>query len=99
MAGEVLARKREEIGALVSPTTRDLDATRVELREARARAQIELRQTRERLEAQIAQLRADIAEVRAAWKRDVAGLDRELKVFYDAIAEAEARLDAALAEP
>jgi hypothetical protein len=99
MAGEILARKREEIGALVSPTARDLDATRVELRETRVQMELRLRETRERLEAELAQLRADIAEVRAAWKRDVAGLDRELKVFYDAVAEAEARLDAALAEP
>jgi len=121
MAGEVLARKREEIGPLVSPATRDLDATRLdlretrdrleaelrqarerakaELRETRDRLEAELRQTREGLEAEISQLRADIAEVRAAWKRDVAGLDRELKVFYDAIAEAEARLEAVLAEP
>jgi hypothetical protein len=110
MAGQELARRREEMGPLVSPAARDLDATRLALREARARSAIDLQETRERLEAklretreglqaEIAQLNANIAEVRAAWKRDVAGLDRELKVFYDAIAEAEARLDEALAKP
>lgn len=52
----------------------------------------ELRETRGRLESQV-------ADLREAWTRDVGGRDRELKVFYDALAEAEARLNAALAKP
>ncbi|HEX3699522.1 MAG TPA: hypothetical protein VHV27_02495 [Phenylobacterium sp.] len=80
-AGDRLERRREEIGALVSPITRDLDALRLELRETRAR------------------LEAEIAELRATWTRDVAGLDRELKTFYKALAKADAQLEAALREP
>lgn len=79
-AGGDLARRREEVGELVSPATRELDALRVELRE-----------TRERLQA-------EVAELRATWKRDVAGLERELKTFYKAMAKAEAELDEALRE-
>ncbi|MDB5477236.1 MAG: hypothetical protein JWP49_2747 [Phenylobacterium sp.] len=106
MAAEALARRRADIGPLVSPAARDLDATRVALRDSLARREVEARQAGERLQekvtqlnAQIAQLKADVAEVRAAWTRDVGVRERELKVFYQAIAEAEARLNEALAKP
>jgi len=135
MAAEMLERRRQEVGALVSPAARDLDATRLALRETRASLEYKLRERqaetkvqlkaaearfkaeraelnaqfeherrhaeeqRAELEAQIAQLKTDAARIRADWKRDVEVRERELKVFYDAIAEAEARLDAALAEP
>ncbi|MDB5419389.1 MAG: hypothetical protein JWP50_2808 [Phenylobacterium sp.] len=81
MASERLTRRREDVGVLVSPMTRDLDALRVELRETRAR------------------LEAEVAELRATWKRDVTGLERELTVFYKAIAEADAQLEAVLSKP
>jgi hypothetical protein len=77
-AAETLARRREEMEPLVSTTTRDLDALRLELRE-----------TRGRLEAQI-------ADMRAAWTRDVDGYQAELGVFYRAIDKAESELDAAI---
>jgi hypothetical protein len=77
-AAKALARRQAEMGALVSPLTRDLDAVRLELRETRAR------------------LEAEVAELRATWKRDVAGLEKDLRTFYKAIAEADARLEAAL---
>jgi hypothetical protein len=77
-AGAALAQRREEVGDLVSPATRDLDALRAELRETRAR------------------LEAEVAELRETWNRDRAGLERELKTFYKAIAKAEAELDQAL---
>ncbi|THD76990.1 MAG: hypothetical protein E7812_13580 [Phenylobacterium sp.] len=80
-AGRTLAARREEMGALVSPITRDLDALRLELRETRAR------------------LEAEVAELKATWTRDVSGLDRDLKTFYKALAEADAKLDAALRQP
>jgi hypothetical protein len=99
MAAQMLERRRQEMGALVSPVTRDLDATRLELRETRARLELEARDTRTELEAKIAQLRRDAAEIRANWKRDVDVRERELKVFYQAIADAEARLNAALEKP
>jgi len=75
-----LAAKRQEVGELVSPLTRDLDAARLELRETRAR------------------LEAEVAELRGAWKRDTAGLERELRAFYKALAKADEQLEAALRE-
>jgi hypothetical protein len=80
-AARALAARQAEVGALVSPAARDLDALRLELRE-----------TRDRLEA-------EVAELRATWKRDVAGLEKDLKSFYKAIAEADAKLEAALRAP
>jgi hypothetical protein len=80
-AAQALARRQAEMGPLVSPLSRDLDAVRLELRETRAR------------------LEAEVAELRATWKRDVAGLEGDLKTFYKAIAEADARLEAALRRP
>jgi hypothetical protein len=77
-AGETLRRKREEVGELVSPITRDLDSLRLELRETRAR------------------LEAEIADLRATWKRDTQGLERELRTFYKALAKADEQLEAAL---
>jgi hypothetical protein len=77
MAAQMLERRRQEMGPLVSPVTRELDAARAELRE-----------TRGRLEAE-----------RANWKRDLEVRERELKIFYRAIAEAEARLNAAIEKP
>ena len=79
-AGQALARRGEEMGDLVSPAARDLDALRLELRETRAR------------------LEAEVADLRGAWKRDTQGLERELKVFYKAIAKADEALEAALRE-
>lgn len=77
-AAQALAARQAEVGALVSPLTRDLDALRLELRETRGR------------------LEAEVAELRATWTRDVASLERDLKSFYQAIAEADARLETAL---
>jgi hypothetical protein len=79
-AGASLAAKRQEVGELVSPLTRDLDAARLELRETRAR------------------LEAEVAELRGAWKRDTASLERELRAFYKALAKADEQLEAALRE-
>jgi hypothetical protein len=59
-AGATLAARREEIGPLVSPATRDLDALRLELRE-----------TRDRLEAEIAELRATWKRDVASLERDL----------------------------
>jgi hypothetical protein len=77
MAAQLLERRRQEIGALISPVTRDLDAVRTELREARARLAVESAERR----------------------RERAHLEAELKAFYQAVAQAEARLDEALAKP
>jgi len=46
MASGLLERRRQEIGALVSPVTRDLDAARSELREARAMLDVEASERR-----------------------------------------------------
>ena len=88
LAADALARKREEIGPLISPVTREADALRLELRE-----------TRDRLAEEVRRRERELAEVRKAWHRDVSVRERELKVFYQAVAEAEAKLDEALAKP
>lgn len=77
-ASAALDKRREEMGPLVSATTRDLDALRLELRETRGR------------------LESEIADIRAAWTRDVDGYQAELEVFYRAIDKAEHELDAAI---
>jgi hypothetical protein len=81
-AGAALAARRAEMGPLVSPTTRDLDVARHDLREARAARAVD-----------VARLEAHNAEIRAAWTRDVDGYEAELLTFYRAIDKAEAELD------
>ena len=56
-----LARRGREIGALVSPVTRDLDAARAELLDLRQRADFERGEVR-RLQAQIEALRREAAD-------------------------------------
>jgi hypothetical protein len=90
--GAEFARRRDEIGMLVSPQTRDLDVVRSELRIARERlayvegAQVQaFAEERAALEegwrADVAklteQLKAETAEVKAGWEADVAQLTAE----------------------
>jgi hypothetical protein len=86
-AGRELARRRQDVGMLVSPTTRDLDAVRSELREVR-----------DSLEAQIASLRAEMARDRevleAGWRQDAA----ELGALQEQWQALSAKLDGLLAE-
>ena len=91
-AAAELTRRRDEVGALVSPTTRDLDAARAEFRELREQAtarEAVLRETltteREALEtgwrADVERLRAEQERERAAleagWRADVERLSAE----------------------
>lgn len=80
-AGAMLARRRAEIGPLVSPTTRDLDIARHELRDSRA---------------YVERLMGHITELRAAWMRDVDGYEDNLETFYRAIDKVEAEIDEAI---
>ncbi|WP_395673847.1 sulfotransferase family protein [Phenylobacterium sp.] len=86
-AGAELERRRREVGVLVSPTSRDLDAVRSELREVR-----------DALAAQIADLRAEMARDRqvleAGWRQDAA----ELSALQGQWQALSARLDGLLAE-
>jgi len=98
-AAAELARRRDEVGVLVSPVTRDLDAARVELLDLRQRLEIEravavqeqariqtaLRSHAQQLEAEIEGLRTEIH----ALSRQVVNLRAEA-------AEAEAHLDSVL---
>jgi hypothetical protein len=58
-AAQELARRRDDVGVLVSPVTRDLDLVRTELLDAR-----------QRLEAERAQAEAAAADLRSAMERD-----------------------------
>ncbi|WP_325459943.1 hypothetical protein [Phenylobacterium sp.] len=90
-AAAELSRRREEIGVLVSPTARDLDATRAELRELRDRAtarEAELRET----------LKSDRETLEAGWRADVERLQAELETMRRRWAELSRRLDSMLAE-
>ncbi len=60
-AGAELARRGEELGALVSPAARDLDAARAELLDLRQRADFERGEVR-RLRAEIEALRREAAD-------------------------------------
>jgi hypothetical protein len=60
-AAAELAQRAKEMGALVSPVTRDLDAVRAELTEVRQRVAFESGRVR-RLEAEIEALRRECAE-------------------------------------
>jgi hypothetical protein len=86
-AARELARRHDEIGLLVSPVTRDLDATRVELLEARQRLDFELRR-----------MDADRAELEAGWRADVERLQMQLDVLRRDASEAARRLDSILAD-
>lgn len=60
-AARELARRAQDIGVLVSPTTRDLDEARAELVDLRQRLAFEQGQSR-RLQAEVEALRRDAAE-------------------------------------
>ncbi len=60
-AAAELAQRAEEMGALVSPTTRDLDVVRAELTEVRQRMEYESGRAR-RLEAELEALKRECAE-------------------------------------
>jgi hypothetical protein len=60
-AARELSRRAQEIGVLVSPTTRDLDEARAELVELRQQLAFELGQ-KQRLQAEVETLRRDSAE-------------------------------------
>lgn len=90
--GAEFARRRDEIGVLVSPPTRDLDVMRAELRTTRERlAYVEGAQAQAFAEERTAleegwrtdvanltdQLKAETAEVKAGWEADVAQLTAE----------------------
>lgn len=93
-AAAELSRRRDEVGVLVSPTTRDLDAARAELRELRDQATAReavlretLRTEREALEAgwrgDVERLSAEQererAVLEAGWRGDVERLQGELE--------------------
>jgi hypothetical protein len=82
-----LNRWREQIGPLVSPTARDFDIARADLRHQRA-VEAVLRKTHAR----------ERAEVEAAWRSDVVRLELELDVMRRRWAELSHRLDDILAE-
>ncbi|HLZ74973.1 hypothetical protein [Phenylobacterium sp.] len=63
-AARELAKRGQDIGVLVSPATRDLDAARAELLEVRQRLAYEEGQ-RQRLQAEVDALRRDAAEASA----------------------------------
>ena len=83
-ATQELVRRAEEMGPLVSPTSREVDELRGELREARA---------------ELAHARAQFGELREAAAREREHFEAELRAFYRAVDQAEAELDAALAAP
>jgi hypothetical protein len=60
-AGADLARRGQELGALISPAARDLDAARAELLDLRQRADFERREV-QRLQAEIEALRREAAD-------------------------------------
>ncbi len=86
-AARELLRRREETGMLISPITRDLDATRVELLE-----------TRQKLEFEQRRMTADRAELEAGWRADVERLQMQLDVLRRDASEAARRLDSILAD-
>lgn len=88
-AAQALAERREQVGALVSPVTRDLDAARAALLDARQRLAFE----RDELEREIQALRDELDEL--SRRRDEAVRAREWALAD--IAEANATLDAILA--
>jgi hypothetical protein len=63
-AARELARRGQDIGMLVSPTTRDLDEARAELLDLRQRLAFEQGQAK-RLQAEVEALRRDAAEASA----------------------------------
>jgi hypothetical protein len=63
-AAKELARRRQDIGVLVSPATRDLDEARAELLDLRQRLAFEQSRT-QRLETEVEALRRDAAEASA----------------------------------
>ena len=85
-----LARRRDEVGVLVSPVTRDLDQLRAEVLELRAKLDAdqalmaELRET----------MRRDREGLEAGWQADV----RDLETLRQERAALNARLDAILGE-
>lgn len=92
-----LARRRDEVGPLVSPVTRDLDELRAEVLELRARL--------DREQALAAELRAamqrDREGLEAGWQadvRDLEGLRQEKAALLAERAELDARLGAILGE-
>jgi hypothetical protein len=86
-AAREMTRRRDEVGLLVSPVTRDLDATRVELLEARQKLDFEQRRRS-----------ADRAELEAGWRADVERLQMQLDVLRRDASEAARRLDSILAD-
>jgi hypothetical protein len=86
-AARELARRRDEVGVLVSPVTRDLDATRADLLAAR-----------QLLEFQQRRMDADRAELEAGWRADVERLQMQLDVVRRDASEAARRLDSILAD-
>lgn len=90
-AAATLAKRRDEIGALVSPVTRDLDAMRHELSE-----------TRGRLEAELAELKAGMERDRevleTGWRADVQRLEQQRAAELQQRAEDLERLDRQRAE-
>ncbi len=76
-AAEELIRRRDEVGALVSPVARALDRARAELLEARQRLEAE----RAQAEAAAAELQStaerDRKVLEAGWRADVARLEAE----------------------
>lgn len=80
-----LAEKADEVGVLVSPTTRDLAAARAELLDARARLDV--------ARAFEDELRAKMARLEDGWREDQVRLAQALELLDDLDAE----LDNALA--
>ena len=108
-AAAELERRREEVGVLVSPTTRDLDATRSELLETQRLLEAERAQARSQTDELAATLDRDRATLEAGWRADVARLEAEMakeretmaaerEAFRRSLTETARALDAILAD-
>lgn len=82
-AAKALADRRREIGVLVSPVTRDLDATRADLLDLRQLQDFE---------------RGQMAQERDAHRAEVRRLEREIEALKREAADAVFHLDAILAD-
>jgi hypothetical protein len=95
-AAAELARRRDEMGALVSSAAHDLDVARGELRAVRDELAAE-----RRLRAELAEeLQRQRDTLEAGWRRDVKRLEKQVRAFEARLAAMQAtqgRLEAALA--
>ncbi|WP_411289193.1 hypothetical protein [Phenylobacterium sp.] len=76
-AATTLTRRRDEVGVLLSPVTRDLDVARFDLRETRARLEAEQAQARAERQELESTLQRDREVLETGWRADLERLEAE----------------------